>query len=262
MRCIRMQAVPPRHLANDPGVPPRGFDQYVAGLLGNHCVESAHHASQGDWFARVGDDEILAGQLAFNPVERFQGFAILGIAHDNLAAFEQIEIEDVSWLAHLPQCVVSSIDRIVNRPLVEHCQPTCDSFWGKLHHNVAQHSRSEPRAHFSFRNFNRKWRGHSGRGGHDISRVAHSTQRNGFSRWGWRQLRLNPLQSQVVNNRSFSGHAVMVHGIRTIRANLHLEDGVLPFAIYALHRNSDRSKILCQAVIVHLGIDEFAQPCG
>ena len=54
----------------------------------------------------------------------------------------------------------------------------------------------------------------------------------------------------------------MVHGIRAVGANLHLEDSVLPFARDALDRNSDRSKILSQAMIVDPQIDKLAQPCG
>ena len=76
------------------------------------------------------------------------------------------------------------------------------------------------------------------------------------------QFRVDGAQRQVVDRRSLARHAVMVHGIGTVGANLHLEDSVLAFAADALDGNSNRSKVLRQAAIVHLGIHELAQPCG
>ena len=43
-------------------------------------------------------------------------------AHDDLAAFQQIEIEDVRRIAHLPKHVVGGVDSVVDRPLIEQCQ--------------------------------------------------------------------------------------------------------------------------------------------
>ena len=62
-----------------------------------------------------------------------------------------------------------------------------------------------------------------------------------------RQLRGNGPQRQVVDHRRFARHAVVVHGIGTIGANLHLEDGVLALAGDALDGNPDRSEVLRQA---------------
>ena len=114
-----MQTVPLRHTAHRDRVPPRGFDQDVLRALGDHRVEAAHHTSQPHWLFRIGHDEVIGGELALHVIQSLQGFAVLGTAYDQPAAFEQVEIEHVRGFAALPQNVVGSVHRVTDGPLIE-----------------------------------------------------------------------------------------------------------------------------------------------
>ena len=102
MRSIGVQTVAPRSLAHRRRIEPCRLDQDVAGLLGDHGVEPAHDAGERDRLFRVGDDQVFRRQLALHSVQRLEGFAAERPPHQNLAAFEQIEIEDVGGVSHLP----------------------------------------------------------------------------------------------------------------------------------------------------------------
>ena len=119
MRGVGVQPVPAGHRANNGRVPPRRFDQDVSGLASDHRVEAAHDAGESDRLEGVGDDEILTCEFALNAVEGLKSFAVAGAADDQFAAFEQVEIEDVRGFAHLPECVISGIDGVVDGTLVE-----------------------------------------------------------------------------------------------------------------------------------------------
>jgi len=67
----------------------------------------------------VGDDKVFRSQLALDPIERLELFAISRLAHDDLATFEQVEIEDVGRLSDLPENVVGSVYGVADWPLVE-----------------------------------------------------------------------------------------------------------------------------------------------
>ena len=60
--------------------------------------------------------------------------------------------------------------------------------------------------------------------------------------------------------RSDGPRTVFVHDIGTVGANFHLEDRVLRVASDAFDGNTGGGEVLRQAEIVHLGIDELAQP--
>ncbi len=109
---VGMQAMPARHFADDPGIPPRRLDHDVPRFLGNHGVVAAHHSREPYRLFRVADDEVFRSELALDAVESFQRLAIAGLAHDNLPAFEQVHVEDVRWLPHFPENVVGGVDGI------------------------------------------------------------------------------------------------------------------------------------------------------
>src|SRR5258705_8265379 len=80
----------------------------------------------------------------------------------------------------------------------------------------------------------------------------------GFSRWG--QLGRDRLQRQVINRRRLSRHSVMIHCIRTIRSDLHLEDGICAASAESLDRNANIGQVLGQTPLVNGEIDVIANP--
>src|SRR5256885_12184282 len=110
------------HAPDGDRIPPCGFNQDIPRLLSDHRVEAAHDTGEGNWFLRVGYDEIFGRELAVDTVESFQSLASAGLADDQLASFKQIEIENVGGLSTLPENVIRCIDGIADRALVEQCK--------------------------------------------------------------------------------------------------------------------------------------------
>ncbi len=110
-------------LADRRRIEPCGLDQDVAGLLGDHGVEPAHDAGERDRLYGVGDDQVFRRKLALHSVQGLEGFAAERPPHQNLAALEQIEIEDVGGMTHLPQGVVGGVGGIVDGPLIDQRKP-------------------------------------------------------------------------------------------------------------------------------------------
>ena len=60
--------------------------------------------------------------------------------------------------------------------------------------------------------------------------------------------------------RCFPRDAIMVHGIRSVRPDLHLEDGVRALARNAFDGNTNRGQIFGKAAIVRGQFNEIANP--
>ena len=114
VRCVRVHAEPLRSATNRGRIEPGGLDEHVLGLLGDHRVEAAHHSGDSDGLRGVGDDEILLGELAFDSVEGLDDLAFIGAPNNDLAAFEQVEIESVRGMAELPERVVGGVGGVVD----------------------------------------------------------------------------------------------------------------------------------------------------
>ena len=146
VRSVGVQAVPPRHLADDSWIPPGRLDHDVAGLVGDHGVVSAHDAGEAYGLLRVADDQIFCRELAFDSVERFQRLPCASLPDNDLIAFEQVGIEDVGGLSDLPENVVGGIDGVRDRALIEKLQAMGDVLGGWLDLCVANDARREARA--------------------------------------------------------------------------------------------------------------------
>ena len=89
------------------------FQEDVGGGLGDAGVKSTHDASDGEGFVFVGDDEVVGLEGAGLAVERDEGLALGGVAHDD-AAVELGEVEGMERLAHLHEDVVGDINEVVD----------------------------------------------------------------------------------------------------------------------------------------------------
>src|ERR1700677_2325047 len=67
-------------------------------------------------------------------------------------------------------------------------------------------------------------------------------------------------QRQVVDLRRLPRHAIMIHRVRTIGPNLHLEDCIRACTIDSFDRNTNRSQILSQLPVIDGKIDKVANP--
>ncbi len=92
----------------------------------DHGVEPAHDAGQGDRLHRIGDHQIFRSKFAVHAIERLERFPAESPAHQNFAAFEQIEIEDVGGMSHLPERVVGSVGGIIDGTLIHQIQAPSD----------------------------------------------------------------------------------------------------------------------------------------
>ena len=146
MRSVGVHAVALGHAANRRRIEPRRLDEHVLRLLGDHRVEAAHHARQRDRLLRVGNDEVVGRELAVNAVERLQHFTFARAAHDDGAAFQQVEIEGVRRMAKLVDRVVGRVGGVVDGARTQQFQPLGDVLrrWADLH--VANDARGVSRA--------------------------------------------------------------------------------------------------------------------
>ncbi len=77
---------------------------------------------------------------------------------------------------------------------------------------------------------------------------------------GFRQLRRDRLQINVIDGRAFAGHAVVAHGVGTVGANLHFEER-LPVNLFdGLHRHTGKGEIVGELSVADFEINEFAEP--
>ena len=124
-------------MRRDDGIEPRGLDQDVAGLLRDHGVEAAHHAGEGDGLYGVGDDQVFRRKCTYHSIERLERLAAEGAAHQNLAAFEQVEIEDVGGMPHLPEGVVGGVGGVVDGALIDESKSLGNIVWRSLDGDAA-----------------------------------------------------------------------------------------------------------------------------
>src|SRR5256885_16866544 len=122
MRSVGVQPVALCRFADSDRIEPGGLNQDVLCVLGDHAIEAAHYSGKSNWMLGVGDDQVFGRKLVIHAIESLQRLALPGAPDDNLAAFEQVKIECVSGMPHLPQCVVGSISGIVNRALIDECE--------------------------------------------------------------------------------------------------------------------------------------------
>ncbi len=128
VRRVRVHAQTACRAANAGWIEPGRLDQHVLGLLGDHRVEAAHDAGNGDGLYGISDNEILAGELSLDAVESLDDLAFASQPHDDLAAFEQVEVEGVGGMAEFPECIVGCVGGIVDRTRAEQSQAARDVF--------------------------------------------------------------------------------------------------------------------------------------
>jgi hypothetical protein len=73
-------------------------------------------------------------------------------------------------------------------------------------------------------------------------------------------LLLKSLERQVINRRRLPRHSIMIHRIRTVRPNLHLEHRVRARPADPFDRNPRRSQSLRQPPVIDAEINKLANP--
>ena len=103
----------------------------------------------------VGDDQIVGSKFAVDAIERLQRFAGTRFANYQAPAFEQVEIENVRWLAALPENVVGGVDRIADGTLIDKRKAIGDVRRRRLDLRAANFARREARTEFGLLNIDR-----------------------------------------------------------------------------------------------------------
>ena len=141
-------------------------------------------------------------------------------------------------LANLPQNIVGGIGRIVDGPLIQKSESLHNFARRPFNRDVAQHARGEARTVAAFFN------------------------RDGDARQSamCRQFGRNRLERYVIERGRLARHAVMIHGIRTIGADLSLKNRGLASALDALDGNPNRTQIVGKGRVIDLDLNEIADP--
>ena len=93
----------------------RALEYDGSGIILNFAVCSAHDSGKGDRLLFIGDNEILRVEDMIGIVERFEAFAILGGADDDLLAVEAGIIKGVHGLTIFQHDIVGDVNDVVDR---------------------------------------------------------------------------------------------------------------------------------------------------
>ena len=197
MAGVGVHAQAARSAAHAGRIEPGRLNQHVLRAVGNHRRLAAHDSGDGHGLDGVGDDEVFGRQLALHAIERDDGLARLGAAHNDLAALEFVQVKGVRRLADFVQRVVAGIGHVADAALLDQLQAMRNLLrrWSHLH--SAHHTSRVTRAPFGVGNLNDEVRRAAGR-----------------------QLGRNRAQVKIVDGRDLAGHAVMVHGVHAIGGDL------------------------------------------
>ena len=143
-------------------------------------------------------------------------------------------------LAALPENVIGGVDGVADGALIEERETVCDFCRRGLDGCAANFLCGEARAKFGLLDF------------------------DGDVRLSFRhgQLRFDRPKRQIVERRDLARHAVVIHGVRTVGGDLHLEDGVVAFAGDAFDCDAREREFIRKTAVVEFEVDEVAEPVG
>src|SRR5205085_11644989 len=95
-------------------------------------------------------------QLTLNSIERLQLLSMHSLAHHDLAAFEQIEVEGVRGMSHFRQRVIGCVGDVVDAIVRLDQQPLGDIAWRFLDAHIAYRTRRVTRAKSGIEDLNGK----------------------------------------------------------------------------------------------------------
>ena len=100
--------------ARDGAVEGGTLKHHLTGAVGDFAFLAAHDAGQARGAFRIADQQISAGQGMILAVQRAQRFAILGGAHDDLAAAHLVQIKGVHGMAGFQHHIVGDIYNVID----------------------------------------------------------------------------------------------------------------------------------------------------
>ena len=125
------------------------FKQQLGGFRLDLAVQAAHNAGQGNRLFAIADDQVLGGQGKLLAVQRGDLLAVLGTAHNDLAAFQRVHIKGVHRLADFQHDIVGDIHHVGNAAQAAQGQlaahPARRFTGGDVAHIVAQVARAQVR---------------------------------------------------------------------------------------------------------------------
>ena len=80
--------------------------------------------------------------------------------------------------------------------------------------------------------------------------------------FGWRKLGDDRLEREIVDSRGLAGCAVMIHGIRTVGGDVHVERSASARAIDGFDGDACVREVVGEASVVDGDFYEFTEPLG
>ena len=99
------------------------FKQQLGGAVLDFAVQTAHNTGQRHGLGAVADDKVIGGQGELFFVQGGDLLAVLGTAHDDLAAFQRVHIKGVHRLTDLQHDIVGNVHNVGDAAQPAQCQP-------------------------------------------------------------------------------------------------------------------------------------------
>ena len=99
------------------------FKQQLGGAVLDLAVQTAHNTGQCHGLGAVADDKVIGGQGELFFVKGGDLLAVLGAAHDDLAAFQRVHIKGVHRLTDFQHNVVGDVHNVGDAAQPAQCQP-------------------------------------------------------------------------------------------------------------------------------------------
>ena len=125
------------------------FKQQLGGAVLDLAVQAAHNTGQRHGLGAVADDKVVGGQGELFFVQGGDLLAVLGAAHDDLAAFQRVHIKGVHRLTDLQHDIVGDVHNVGNAAQPAQGQPAAHPArglaGGDVVHIVADVARAQVR---------------------------------------------------------------------------------------------------------------------
>ena len=226
---LGMHAVPARGAPHAARREVGAFEEHACGVRVDLAVRAAHDARERGRPFSVRDHEIIRVEFAILAVERLQGFARRGAAHEDLVAAHVVQIKRVHRLPVLEQHEVRHVDDVRDRTNAEALQPVTHPRGRGADRHAEHEARAVPRATLGVVDPH----GHVARHGLALGEARGRLRRGLFPR-------------QVEERRDLAGEADVAERVRTVGGQTKVEDVVVHLGHGLAERCARRGEALRQ----------------
>ena len=113
---IGAQPMPEGGFSDVRRVEPRAFQKDIPGGPADPGMETAKYARHGNAAFRIADHQVFRRQFPLLLIQRHEWGPLRQIPHDDLPAFDRIQVKCMQGLAQFMQDEIGDVDDIVDRP--------------------------------------------------------------------------------------------------------------------------------------------------